>query len=110
MDNLEDQLKDRHMVASKNDSMQENIASLQIENDHKRKEIENLNKKNIIIKQENEQLYLNIEELKFKLFEHNRNVIDSNLNINENIDKISKDHGKAGAKSPISVSRHVSNS
>lgn len=92
MGNLEDQLKDRHMVASKNDSMQENIASLQIENDHKRKEIENLNKKNGIIKQENEQLYLNIEELKFKLFEHNRNVIDSNLNVNDNIDKLSKDH------------------
>jgi len=37
MTSLEDQLKDRHLVARKNDSMQENIASLQIENENKRK-------------------------------------------------------------------------
>lgn len=62
MNSLEDQLKDRHLVASKNDSMQENIASLQIENDNKRKEIINLNKKNVAIKEENEQLLLKIED------------------------------------------------
>lgn len=112
MTSLEDQLKDRHLVASKNDSMQENIASLQIENENKRKELENLNKKNSTIKEENEQLNLKIEDYKFKLFEHNRKVIDSNLNLNDhdNIDiKPAHDHeSNQFEKSPI-ISRSVSN-
>lgn len=84
MESLEDQLKDRHLVANKNESMQENIASLQIDLETKRKEIDDIYNKLNLSKKENEQLYLDIEELKFKLFESNRNIIDGNLNA-ENI-------------------------
>jgi len=84
MESLEDQLKDRHLIANKNESMQENIASLQIDLESKRKEIDDIYNKLNLSKKENEQLYLDIEELKFKLFESNRNIIDGNLNA-ENI-------------------------
>jgi hypothetical protein len=42
MESLEDQLKDRHLIANKNESMQENIASLQIDLETKRKEIDDI--------------------------------------------------------------------
>lgn len=79
MESLNDQLKDRQLIANKNDSMQENIASLQIDVENKRKEIDSVNNKLSNLKKENEQLHIEIEDLKFKLFESNRNKIDSNL-------------------------------
>lgn len=85
MESLEDQLKDRNLIANKNDSMQENIASYQIDIDNKRNEIDNLNNKLSNCKRENEELLIEIEELKFKLFENNRNKIDDDLQNRNNL-------------------------
>jgi len=72
-------LKDRHLVVQKNEFMQENIASLQIDIENKRKYTENVDTKFQNIKKENDLLRIDLDEMKFKLFEKNRDIIESNL-------------------------------